>query len=198
MAAYKKELEEWIAQQKTAVEEMPEGTEEEKEAKKKAQEGLSKHLPKEKKTPSKKRKAEEEEEEEEEYDVECITDRRETKKGIEYLVKWKGWAEDDNTWEPAANLENSQDMITKFEKASRGESIVMEGVKRRVSQFTATDHEKLMEAFGEVIKSARSNKGCAQFDLLQGEADDNKTTYQLVEAWKEDAQMEEFDKSDKS
>jgi chromobox protein 1 len=49
----------------------------------------------------------------EEYEVESILAKRVTKNRTEYLVKWKGYEEDENTWEPVANLHCS-DKITEF------------------------------------------------------------------------------------
>jgi len=54
----------------------------------------------------------------EEYEVEKVLDKR-TKKGgkVEYLVKWKTYDDpDDNTWEPAENLDGAEAEIKKFEK----------------------------------------------------------------------------------
>ncbi|CAF0727376.1 unnamed protein product [Adineta ricciae] len=43
---------------------------------------------------------------EEQYIVEKIIKMRTTKKGkVEYLLKWKGFSHNENTWEPAENLE---------------------------------------------------------------------------------------------
>jgi len=51
-----------------------------------------------------------------EYIVEKIVDKRKGKNGAaEYLVKWKGWSEKSNTWEPAKNIKCT-DMIEAFEK----------------------------------------------------------------------------------
>jgi chromobox protein 1 len=43
---------------------------------------------------------------EEEFIVEKILKMRTTKKGkVQYLLKWKGFSDSENTWEPAENLE---------------------------------------------------------------------------------------------
>ena len=42
---------------------------------------------------------------EEEFEVERVMDeRRGDGDAVEYYVKWKGWPEDDSTWEPASNV----------------------------------------------------------------------------------------------
>jgi len=54
----------------------------------------------------------------EEYEVEEILDKRQTKEGMEFLVKWKNFDDpDDNTWEPADNLADAEEKIKQFEKA---------------------------------------------------------------------------------
>jgi hypothetical protein len=53
-----------------------------------------------------------------EYEVATIKDHRTDNKGNHsYLVAWKGYEDHDDTWEPAVNLENSQDLIREYWKS---------------------------------------------------------------------------------
>jgi len=58
--------------------------------------------------------SEEEESSEEDYEVEAIVDKRKRRGKIQYLVKWKGWDEKDNTWEVQSNI-NCKELIEEFE-----------------------------------------------------------------------------------
>ena len=37
-------------------------------------------------------------------------------KELRYFIKWKGWAEDENTWGPPEGLGNAQELVEEFHK----------------------------------------------------------------------------------
>jgi hypothetical protein len=41
---------------------------------------------------------------EEQYEVEAIRARRQRNNKLQYLIKWKGYPESDNTWKPVGNV----------------------------------------------------------------------------------------------
>lgn len=58
--------------------------------------------------------SDEEDQAEPEYEVEQIIKMRSRNSGIEYLVRWKGYKAEDDTWEPASNLAGADQIITDF------------------------------------------------------------------------------------
>lgn len=56
-----------------------------------------------------------ESEAEPEYEVEQILDKKKFGRRLKYLVKWKGYTSEDNTWEPLNNLANCRQKLEEFE-----------------------------------------------------------------------------------
>ena len=59
-----------------------------------------------------------------EFEVEAILDKTFTtvrgKRVPRYLVKWAGYPDSDNTWEPPHHLRNARALVQAFEQARRG------------------------------------------------------------------------------
>lgn len=49
-----------------------------------------------------------------EYEVEEILDVKQLRNKLRFLVRWKGYGPEDNTWEPQENLTNAQDLVKQF------------------------------------------------------------------------------------
>ena len=51
-----------------------------------------------------------------EYEVEKILQKRVRNQTVYYLIKWKGYSDVENTWEPLSNLTNCKELILQFER----------------------------------------------------------------------------------
>ena len=64
------------------------------------------------------------------YEVEKVLDSRPDEKSLtgekQYLVKWKGYGDDENTWEPARNLNHAADAIADFESRTQPQPVAVE------------------------------------------------------------------------
>lgn len=106
--------------------------------------------------------------EEEEYEVEKCVDKRIVKGKIQYLIKWKGFEDTDNTWEPIENLECSE-LISEYEetlkkkngKENKEKEVMKEEKKRKIStekaetqtlKKTKTTHEVKARGFARKLK----------------------------------------------
>ena len=61
-----------------------------------------------------------------EYEVEKIVDKRVRYKRDEYLVKWVGYPDSDNTWQPHYKLENAKDAIIDYEKRMGKKKVIFD------------------------------------------------------------------------
>ncbi|XP_027162405.1 chromo domain protein LHP1 isoform X1 [Coffea eugenioides] len=53
------------------------------------------------------------------YEIEAVRRKRVRKGEVQYLIKWRGWPETANTWEPLENLLSCSDVIEAFEDSLR-------------------------------------------------------------------------------
>ncbi|KAM8901719.1 chromodomain Y-like protein isoform 2-T2 [Lycaon pictus] len=82
--------------------------------------------------------------------VERIVDKRKNKKGkTEYLVRWKGYDSEDDTWEPEQHLVNCEEYIHDFNRRHTE--------KQRESTLTRTNRTSPNNARKQISRSTNSN-----------------------------------------
>ena len=59
---------------------------------------------------------------EEEFEVEKILNKRIVRGKEKFLVKWKGYMAEEDTWESRENLENVEELVEEFEREYRKEA----------------------------------------------------------------------------
>ncbi|KPI98508.1 PREDICTED: chromobox protein homolog 1-like [Papilio xuthus] len=87
---------------------------------------------------------------EEEYVVEKVLDKKIVKGKIQYLLKWKGYREDESTWEPVENLD-CEELIKTFEE-SRKE-------KEKSKKTEERGKKRVRESSVETSASGRKGRG---------------------------------------
>ena len=83
-------------------------------------------------------------EEEKEYEVENILDRQERRGKPKYLVRWKSYTAEEDTWKGLENLKNAMDLVEEFEKGIREEEI--QQIEKRKGKQKAIEVELNLEA----------------------------------------------------
>ncbi|XP_054020050.1 chromodomain Y-like protein isoform X3 [Dryobates pubescens] len=87
---------------------------------------------------------------EELYEVERIVDKRKNKKGkTEYLVRWKGYDSEDDTWEPEQHLVNCEEYIHEFNRRHNE--------KQKESTLTRTNRTSPNNARKQISRSTNSS-----------------------------------------
>ncbi|XP_048205321.1 chromobox protein homolog 3-like [Perognathus longimembris pacificus] len=81
-----------------------------------------------------------EEEDPEEYEVKKVLDRRVENGKVKYLLKWKGYSDADNSWEPEENLHCPKLVKAFFDSQKAGEG--KNGAKRKSVSESKSDARK--------------------------------------------------------
>lgn len=111
---------------------------------------------------------------EELYEVERIVDRRKNKKGkTEYLVRWKGYESEDDTWEPEQHLVNCEECIDEFNRHHTE--------KQKESTLTRTNRTSPNNARNQISRSPNRNfSKTSPESLVIGKDHESKNSHLLA------------------
>lgn len=115
---------------------------------------------------------------EEEYVVEKVVAKRIVKGKIQYLLKWKGYTDDDNTWEPKENLD-CPNLIEEFEeKEAQKKELESERKKSGSSEPKPSTSRGLKQKTTAKRKRKESTSESERASPLQldSESDDTKSS----------------------
>jgi hypothetical protein len=74
-----------------------------------------------------------------EFEVEKLLDKKGRGVNAKYLVKWKGYDQDENTWEPVSSLVNATEAIAEYENQRLAEAGIINMVFAVVGDESATN-----------------------------------------------------------
>ncbi|WVW85331.1 hypothetical protein I302_107369 [Kwoniella bestiolae CBS 10118] len=119
---------------------------------------------------------EEEEEEEGEYEVEAVVDHRQ-KKGnqagkYEYLVSWKGYGPEHNTWEPEEHVAHAADIVSRY-WATKPKTVAAPKETKKRGRPSAGGSSTPVPA-SQKAKSARTTNGTGKRRTEGGDDDDEE------------------------
>ena len=115
-------------------------------------------------------------EQEDTYEVEKIVNKRIKSDGrVQYLIKWKGFSDKDNTWEPQEYLKDCEEKINEFQKVSK---------KLQKSFYYGEPKEKTC-AYFKCNNDSMKNSNLNFYKFVKPSANPNHAQYKRAQRWLE-------------
>ncbi|OWM83263.1 chromo domain-containing protein LHP1 [Punica granatum] len=100
------------------------------------------------------------------YEIEAVRRKRVRKGEVQYLIKWRGWPETANTWEPLENLFSCTDVIDAFEESLRSGKHRSYRKRKRKHGVTHTQPRKKQNTQQQSSYSSRRVEDSIDDELL--------------------------------
>ncbi|KAL4707671.1 hypothetical protein ACJJTC_014852 [Scirpophaga incertulas] len=113
------------------------------------------------KTKAKKKKFEKEEEE---YEVEKIIDSKKIKGKLHYLIRWKGYAADSDTWEPEHTV-SCPDLINKFIEEKENSKAKETKSKKKTGKRSASKEAKVAPKRAKTTWDSKNADENAEYEV---------------------------------
>ncbi|CAF2727801.1 unnamed protein product [Rotaria sp. Silwood2] len=94
--------------------------------------------------------------ESERFEIERIVDKRYRNDRLEYLIKWRGYPDSQNTWEPSNNIEGEQEseLLAEYETHNKQQQkILNSGSRSAINTLSPNKHRN-----DEVINNAMKKR----------------------------------------
>ena len=109
-------------------------------------------------------------EEEKEFIIEKLLEKRYIRRNTQYLVKWKGYGNEDNTWEPKSNLPPK--IIKSFEKEQKLKNRSFQSEPRAMQNKLRDDGKhgdiKIIEQMNEATTAEKSGLNPNTIESMSG------------------------------
>jgi len=95
----------------------------------------------------------------EEFEIEKILNKRTVRGKKQFLVRWKGYMAEEDTWENRENLENAKELVEEFERKYKEEAkeLRQQEQEKEEKEFSRELYSKITIWLGE--KEVQKRKG---------------------------------------
>ncbi|XP_075519293.1 chromo domain protein LHP1-like [Primulina tabacum] len=99
------------------------------------------------------------------YEIESVRRKRVRKGQVQYLIKWRGWSEAANTWEPLDNLLQCSDIIDAYEESLKTGKSRPTRKRKRQTGITHAQIKKKQHLPKQKLPKQQQSPAAATYDV---------------------------------